>query len=303
MLDREHEGQPKRSRGRLIRAVTRPPFHDPLGRKPWLERIARAGPHLVRRISLNIPGWPQWSRGLKVAFLSDFHTGSHSGDVARLERIVEEARTFNPDLVLFGGDFVNLQLFGGGRVPPQVIAAVLERLGAPCGRFAVLGNHDYIYGAEDIAAALHRHGIAVLDHERRAVAFENANFDILGIPDARVQGPRSREVLSALSPTRPTIVLAHDPVWFADVPAGPHLTLAGHTHGGQVRLPVLGVVKNSSEAPLRWSHGLIFERGQYLYVTSGIGTSIVPWRWRVPPEIVALEVTGTSTEPFGMGPR
>jgi hypothetical protein len=60
------------------------------------------------------------------------------------------------------------------------------------------------------------------------------------------------------------------------------------------------VVKNSSEAPLRWSHGLIFERGQYLYVTSGIGTSIVPWRWRVPPEIVALEVTGTSTESFGM---
>ena len=67
--------------------------------------------------------------------------------------------------------------------------------------------------------------------------------------------------------------------------------------------PNCGVVKNSSEAPLRWSHGLIFERGQYLYVTSGIGTSTVPWRWRVPPEIVALEVTGTSTEPFGMGPR
>jgi predicted MPP superfamily phosphohydrolase len=147
---------------------------------------------------------------------------------------------------------------------------------------------------------LRRHGIEVLDHERRAVAFDNATFDIVGIPDGRVRRPRGRQALSTLSPAQPTIVLAHDPVWFADVPAGPYLTLAGHTHGGQVRLPVLGVVKNSSAAPLRWSHGLVFEKGQYLYVTSGIGTSLLPWRWRVPPEFVVLELAGTSTEPFAM---
>jgi predicted MPP superfamily phosphohydrolase len=140
MPGREHEEQAGRLRGRLIRAITRPPFHDPLGRKPWLEWITRAGPHLVRRVSLDIAGWPRWSRRLRVAFLSDFHTGSHSGDVGRLERIVQEARTFNPDLVLLGGDFVNMQLFGGGRVPPRVIAAILDQLGAPCGRFAVLAS-------------------------------------------------------------------------------------------------------------------------------------------------------------------
>ena len=92
----------------------------------------------------------------------------------------------------------------------------------------------------------------------------------------------------------PTIALAHDPVWFAHLPAGPHFMLAGHTHGGQIRLPGIGVVRNATKAPLRWSYGLVRERGQYLYVTSGIGTSGIPVRWGVPPEFVVLDVNGIS---------
>jgi uncharacterized protein len=156
-------------RDRLIRAVTRPPFRDELGRKGRFERIAQAGPHLIRRLRLVIDGWPRWSHPLRVLFLSDFHTGSHSDDVARLEGIVAEARAFNPDLVLLGGDFVNMQLFGAGRVPPKVIAAVLARLDARYGQFAVLGNHDYLYGAQEVADALRAHAITVLDDESRSV--------------------------------------------------------------------------------------------------------------------------------------
>ena len=125
---------------RLSRALTRPPYRDELGRKGWFERIARAHPHVVRRIGLKINGWPQWSRPLRIAFLSDFHTGSHSGDVARLEGIVAQAQSFNPDLVLLGGDFVNMQLFGGGRVPPRIIAKILGEMVGPRGSFAVLGK-------------------------------------------------------------------------------------------------------------------------------------------------------------------
>jgi len=88
-------------RDRLIRTITRPPFRDELGRKGRFERIARAGPHLIRRLRLVIDGWPRWSHPLRVVFLSDFHTGSHSDDVARLKGIVAEARAFNPDLVRF----------------------------------------------------------------------------------------------------------------------------------------------------------------------------------------------------------
>jgi uncharacterized protein len=281
-------------RGRLIRAVTRPPFRDELGRKGRFERIARASPHLIRRLRLVIDGWPRWSHPLRVLFLSDFHTGSHSDDVARLEGIVAEARAFNPDLVLLGGDFVNMQLFGAGRVPPKVIAAVLARLDARYGQFAVLGNHDYLYGAQEIADALRAHAITVVDDESRSVKIKNHSIDLVGIPNARVESARSKQLLAGLVPERPSIVLTHDPMWFANIPRGPHLTLAGHTHGGQISLPGVGILNNASKAPLRWTHGLIRERGQYLYVTSGIGTSGVPLRWRVPPEFVVLDVTGRS---------
>jgi predicted MPP superfamily phosphohydrolase len=290
--DRKREEVAGQSRGRITRAFARPPFQDELGRKRWLERIARAQPHLVRSLQLDVRGWPRWSRPLRVVFLSDFHTGSHSNDVARLAGIVAEAQRSGPDLVLFGGDFVNMQLFGGGRVPPRVIAAILAELSGAIGQFAVLGNHDYTYGAVEVSDALRNHGITVIDDDRQAVKFEGWSIDIVGIPDARVERGRSKELLAGLLPEQPTIVLAHDPMWFAHVPAGPHLTLAGHTHGGQVSLPGIGVIKNASKAPLRWSHGLIEERGQYLYVTSGIGTSGVPLRWRVPPELVVLDLNG-----------
>ena len=138
----------------LMRAVLRPPYRDEQGRKGWFERISRAQPHLTSRLEPIIPGWPKTSRPLRIAFLSDFHAGSHAGDAARLAAIVSEAQAFKPDLALYGGDFVNMQLFGGGRLPPHIIAATLARLDAPLGRFAVLGNHDYTYGADQVAAAL-----------------------------------------------------------------------------------------------------------------------------------------------------
>src|SRR5262249_55084277 len=180
-------------RGWLIRRLARPPFRDALGRKPCFERFARAQPHLVRNLRLEIDGWPRWSRPLRVIFLSDFHTGSHSDDVARLQGIVAEARTFGPDLVLLGGDFVNMQPFGGGRVPPQVLADTLARLDGSCGRFAVLGNHDYIYGAEEVADALRQHGITVLDDEHRGVNFEGYSVDVVGYPRCPcLKGPIQR---------------------------------------------------------------------------------------------------------------
>jgi hypothetical protein len=282
----------QRPRGRLTRAITRPPYRDDLGHKGWLNRISRAQPHTVHHLRLKIAGWPQWSRPIRIALLSDFHTGSHSDDIARLNGIVAEASSFVPDIALLGGDYVNMQLFGGGRVPPSKIAAILSRLEAPLGRFAILGNHDYVYGERAVADALERHNITVLNHDRLTKEFQNHLVDIVGLPDAHVARTEASAALAGILPDRPTIVLAHDPVWFAHVPPGPYLTLAGHTHGGQIRLPGIGILRNASKAPLRWSHGLIEERGRHLYVTGGIGTSGVPLRFGVPPEYAVLDVTG-----------
>jgi uncharacterized protein len=287
-----HKIKGHNSRGRLIRAITRPPFRDDLGHKGWFKLISRAQPHVVRHLRLKIAGWPHWSRPMRIAFLSDFHTGSHSDDVARLNAIVAEAVSFVPDIVLFGGDYVNMQAFGGGRVPPTMIATILSRLEAPLGRFAILGNHDYIRESA-VADALERHNITLLSYDRLTTQFEKHSIDIVGIPDAHAARIEAYALLAGVLPDRPTIVLAHDPVWFANVPPGPHLTLAGHTHGGQIRLPRIGIIRNASKAPLRWSHGLVEERGRHLYVTSGIGRSGVPLRWGVRPEYAVLEVMGS----------
>jgi len=151
-----------------------------------------------------------------------------------------------------------MQVFGGGRVPPSTIATALARLEAPLGRFAILGNHDYQYGAADVAGALERQDINVLSDSRVTLQFQNSTVDIIGVPDARVTRSEACAVLAGILPSTPTIVLAHDPVWFAQVPPGPHLTLAGHTHGGQIRIPGIGIITNASKAPLRWSDGLIY---------------------------------------------
>jgi predicted MPP superfamily phosphohydrolase len=225
--------------------------------------------------------------------MSDLHAGSHTNDVARLTAIVKEAAAFKPDLVLHGGDFVNMQLFGGGRLSPHAVARILAPLDAPLGRFAVLGNHDYNYGADEIAAALTNVGITVLSDEKRNLDLAGGSIDLIGLPDNRRLRARGRALLAELSPETPTIVLTHDPYWFTYVPKGPYLTLAGHTHGGQIRFPGIGVLRNASRAPLRWTYGFVREDQRLLYVTSGIGTSGLPVRIGVPPEYVILEVSGT----------
>jgi predicted MPP superfamily phosphohydrolase len=268
----------------------RKPYTDEIGLKGWAERISRAQPHSVRHLDVVIPGWPSSRRPLRIAFLSDLHAGSQSGDVARLTAIVHEAASYQPDLVLHGGDFMNMAPIGGGRLSPTAIARVMGRLHAPLGRFAVLGNHDYSYDAAAVEAALAAEGIEVLSDARRTVIFDGHEIDIVGLPDARRLRPAGLQLLESLSPARPTIVLAHDPYWFAHVRHALHFTFAGHTHAGQVRLPGVGALLNRSRAPLRWSYGHIVEDGRQMYVTSGLGSSGLPIRVGAPPEFVICNV-------------
>ena len=278
---------------RFNRAILRPPFSGERCHKGWLERWSKAQPHLVRRIALEIAGWPRFEKPQRIVFIADLHVGSHAGDIDRFAGIMMEAAGFAPDLILFGGDYVNMSTFGGGRIPPHVIASLMGRAVAPLGRFAVLGNHDYIYGARDVASALRDAGITLLDHDRRSVEFRGETIDILGLPDTYVGEPDGQPLNARLRPARPSIVLAHDPAWFAHMPEGPYLMLAGHTHGGQIRLPGIGILTNASRAPRHWSHGLIIERNRHLYVTAGLGTSGLPLRIGVPPEYAVLDLNGT----------
>lgn len=100
--------------------------------------------------------------------------------------------------------------------------------------------------------------------------------------------------MAGIDESEPLIVLTHDPALFPEVPARAAITIAGHTHGGQVTIPGIGPIVNASRAPLSHSSGLIREGGKLLYVSSGIGTSVLPIRFNAPPEIgiVVLKAPG-----------
>jgi predicted MPP superfamily phosphohydrolase len=263
-------------------------FEDRDGEKGPFSRYFFAPRHVLNAVTIEIPGWPADSI-LRIAVLADLHLGSHAGDVLRLEAIVGEVNALSADLILLPGDFVNAMLWGRGRIPPERVAELLSPLKAPLGVFAVIGNHDRDLDGPRVERALEAHGVAVLENKTACIKSGGAEINILGLSDAR-SGRPELSFLTNLSDTGPTIILTHDPVLFAKLPSGPHLMVCGHTHGGQIKLPVLGVLTNASEAPLRWTAGLIEENGRRLFVSTGLGTSGLPFRLGVPPEIALLTV-------------
>ena len=185
----------------LLRALLRPPYLDEVGSKGVFERVSRAQPHVVRKLHLSVAGWPRTTRPIRIAFLSDLHAGSHANDVVRLRAIIDEVADYKPDLALHGGDFVNMQPFGGGRLAPEKIASILSYLKAPLGNFAVLGNHDHCYGADEITEALTSYGIKVLDDEAVRISFEGHIIDLIGLPDARYLSEAGRQLIGGTHQT------------------------------------------------------------------------------------------------------
>lgn len=241
---------------------------------------------VVNEVELAPPRWPRALDGLKIALLSDLHTGSPRNGPANLARIVDRTNEVQPDLVLLAGDFVIHDVIGGTFVEPDAIARELARLRAPLGVFAVLGNHDWWFSAPRVREALEANGITVIDDRAASLTWHGASFYVAGISDFW-EGPH--DVLGALAPIpqdATVIALTHNPDFLPEIPTRVSLTLAGHTHGGQVDLPLLGRLVVPSRRVYAIGH--VVEDGKHLFVTPGIGTSILPVRFRVPPEISVL---------------
>lgn len=269
---------------------TKAPFSDPSGNKGWLGLFARAQPHSTSEVSVYPPGWQFRKNPLRVAVLADLHVGSHADDVSRMQKIVGEVNRWTPDIVLLLGDFMNTQILGGGRVPPETIADILHPIVARLGVYAILGNHDWRYDGLAVRRALEASHIRVMENRSHKVADIFGDFWIVGLADDKTRTPEVERTLSTVPVDAPTIIMAHDPATFAEVPSGPYLTLCGHTHGGQIRLPIIGPMINASRAPLKWTSGYIVEDGKHLFVSRGLGTSLLPVRFNCRPELALLSV-------------
>jgi predicted MPP superfamily phosphohydrolase len=240
---------------------------------------------VVRHLPMKLPGWRS---DLRIAVLSDLHVGSPHVGLDKLRVIVEKTNAENPALIVLLGDFViggpNRRggVRGGGFVEPEPVAGELKRLRAPLGVFAVLGNHDWWYDGDRVGKALTDAGIRVL--ENRAVHL--GHIWLGGIADFWTREPDVAGTLQQVTNDDPVVLITHNPDIFPDVPPSVSLTLAAHTHGGQVKLPIVGTLVTTSK--LGYVAGPYTQQGRHLFVTTGIGTSIVPVRFGVPPEIVIL---------------
>jgi len=243
---------------------------------------------VINRQELRLPSWPPEFTGMRVALLSDLHVGSPHWGLSRLQQLVLKVNAEQPDLILLGGDYLINDIWFGEKVEAEPIAIELGQLRAPLGVFAVLGNHDWWNDGPKVRAALEAHGITVLDDEARRLHFNGKSLCLLGVRDETQRLRSARKELELALPEMPLLVLMHEPDLFADFDERATLTLAGHTHGGQVDLPVLGRSVVPSRFGSRYAAGHIVENGRHLFVTTGVGTSILPVRFRVPPEVALL---------------
>jgi uncharacterized protein len=240
---------------------------------------------VVHHVPIALPAHPGL-RGLRIAVLSDLHLGGVHMSAARLARVIARVNDEHPDLVFLLGDFVGALRRERDSLRP--LTEALAGLRAPRGVYAVLGNHDWWFDGPGVTDALEAAGIVVLADRAVQVVHEGALLLVAGISDEATQRPHPGRWLSTLPPGLPILAITHNPDVFPRVPARVALTLAGHTHGGQVRLPWLGRAIVPSRYGQLYAAGHVVDGGRDLFVTTGVGTSILPLRLGVPPEIAVV---------------
>jgi predicted MPP superfamily phosphohydrolase len=247
----------------------------------------------VRRVTVEVAGWPRALAGLKVALVADLHAGAPQVDERRIERVVAATNRARPDLVALLGDYVDPEVALGERVEPEAVAERLAELEAPLGTFAVLGNHDWLNDGERVRRALREHMIEVLENDAASVDLAGQVLWIVGLADASQRVPDVATPFSLVPAGGPLLVLSHSPDLFPLLPDRPSVTLAGHTHGAQVNLPLVRDRVTPSRHGAHFAGGLFRDGERVMYVSRGIGTSTLPVRFRAAPEVVLLTLAGS----------
>ncbi|HEX5000225.1 MAG TPA: metallophosphoesterase [Terriglobia bacterium] len=230
---------------------------------------------------------------LRAAVITDLHTGSPFNGIPKLRMVVDRVNAANPDVVFILGDLVVHEVLGGSFVAPEPIAQELGRLHSRNGSFAVLGNHDVWLDADRVRQALQDAAITVLDDRAVKITDEAGSLWVAGVGDYWTEKHNLTAALGSVLDDAPVILLTHNPDIFPDVPSRVSLTLAGHTHGGQVRIPFFGSPVVPSRYGQRFAAGQIVEDSRHMYVATGVGTSIIPIRFGVPPSVPILILQNT----------
>jgi predicted MPP superfamily phosphohydrolase len=237
--------------------------------------------------SLSPQGWPPGLAPLKVLLLSDIHCGIFLKPET-LAKLISSLVELNPDLVAIAGDIVT----GHSNELNEFLDVLAPLSRAPLGAWYCYGNHDYFGGdPEDIRKNLKSIGITTLKNDSVLLSYDTGSFVLGGIDDRILGAPNWEKLLSRHGV--PHLLLAHNPDFFydAEIRRIP-LTLSGHTHGGQIRLPRRAPILRQSRYCL--DEGSFAFRSSLLVVSRGLGSVGLPWRWGADPEAVMIEIVPPS---------
>lgn len=237
---------------------------------------------VIRTASLSVKNWPAEEPPLKILLISDIHVAGPDMPPERVRHIVAELNNLKPDLVLIAGDLVSEKGVATHIYNAEEIIAPLSGLKSRLGTVVALGNHDHWFKSASLEAELKRYNIAVVKND----AIERGPL-VLGVIDDIHIGlhdiPATFAAMDRL-PSKPRIVLAHSPDVVPEMPSAVAAVFAGHTHCGQVVFPLFGALTYVSDYGDRFACGAIDDNGQRVFVTAGLGTSVLPLRYGAMPD-------------------
>jgi predicted MPP superfamily phosphohydrolase len=235
---------------------------------------------VIRTAAIALADYPAAAKPMRIALLTDTHMAGPDQTPQRLARIVEAINAVRPDLVLLGGDYMGEPKLIGRSYTPDEAVAPLAALRAPLGIVAVLGNHDHWDAEGAIDDALAGIGVTLL----RNAAVRRGPLVIGGIDDGYSRHADIEATVGAASALGgPTIYLSHGPDAFDPLPSNAVL-LTGHTHCGQIAMPLIGPIYIPGRHHLRYACGRYDRDGKTAIVSGGVGTSDLPLRFWAPPD-------------------
>lgn len=227
-----------------------------------------------------------FGRSLRVAHLTDIHAGLYMTR-EEMRRYADLVNDLRPDLFVLTGDFIsNSMSFLPGCVEE------MARVRARYGTFATLGNHEHWFGTlREVQAVFSRHKISLLNNSHRVIRTEQGPLAVAGIDDLGTGRPDLGAALRGLDSSIPTLLLSHRPEIFPQAAGhGIPLTVAGHWHGGQIKLSFLGIDVSLAHLLSPYPEGLFRINTSHLYVSRGIGTTGTPIRLNAPPEVTLFHL-------------
>ena len=237
---------------------------------------------------------PPAFEGFRIAQVSDIHYDEYT-EPWFVDKVIDRVNALKPELVAFTGDYISFT-----PMPRDFVMGAMHRCSAAMARvtcplrYAVMGNHDSFLGAPTIGPILAEVGIPLLVNQHVPVERAGSRLWVAGVHDPVTHTPDLNAAIPA-QPEGPVVLLCHGPDYADTLAAHPRgalvdLMLSGHSHGGQVRLPVMGAL-HTPDGGRKYVEGLFHVGGMQLYVNRGIGTVGLPFRLNCPPEITLLTLT------------